>query len=84
MEIDYFQTTILYYDTSIIYDRLYNNLYELACKYPISRTNEQGIMALYFINIENRWEQIQIQDDIQYYYDYMKRSNNKPYIMHKI
>lgn len=84
MDIDYFQTTILYYDTNIIHDKLYNNLYELACKYPISRTNEQGIMALYFINIENRWEQIQIQDDIQYYYDYMKRSNDKPYIMHKI
>ena len=83
-DIDYFQTTILYYDTNIIQDKLFNNLYELACKYPISRTNEQGIMALYFINIENIWEQIQIQDDIQYYYDYMKRSNDKPYIMHKI
>ena len=81
---DYFQTTILLFDTNIIHEKLFENIYNLACKYPISRTNDQGIIALYFINVENKWEQIKIQDEEQYYYDYIKRSGNKPYIMHKI
>ena len=84
LNIDYFQTTIMLYDTSIIHDNLKQNIYNLSLQYPISFTNDQGIIALYFTNIDKKWEQIQIQDDIQYYYDYMKRSNDKPYIMHKI
>ena len=31
-----------------------------------------------------KWEQIKMEDEEQYYYDCMKRSYNKPYIMHKM
>ena len=84
LNIDYFQTGLLLFDTNIIHDKLFRYLYKTACKYPISRTNEQGIMALYFINIENKWEQIKMYDDNQYYYDCFIRTNDKPYIMHKM
>jgi len=84
LNINYFQTTILLYDTNIINENTYNDLFKLANKYPISRTNDQGIIALFYTTINKKWEQLQIQDETQYYYDYMKRNNNKPYIMHKI
>ena len=35
------------YDTNIITDDTYNNLLNLLMEYPISRTNDQGIIALY-------------------------------------
>ena len=84
LNINYFQTTIMLYDTKIINENTYYDLFKLANKYPISRTNDQGIIALFYTTINKKWEQIKMQDDTQYYYDYMKRNNNKPYIMHKI
>ena len=83
LEIDYFQTTIMLFDTNIINENTYYELFNLTNKYPISRTNEQAIIALYYTNIDDKWKQIQIQDEEQYYYDCMRRDNNKPYIMHK-
>jgi hypothetical protein len=83
MNINYFQTTILLYDTSIITDTLFDDLYKLSLQYPISKTNEQGIMALYFTN-KNIWEQIKIKNEKTYYYDYLKRNKKDKYIMTKI
>jgi len=45
----YFQTGILFYDTSIIKKSTFKKLYNLTEKYPISKTNEQGIMNLFFL-----------------------------------
>ncbi len=84
LNIDYFQTTIMLYDTNIINDNTFNNLYDLIIKYPISITNDQGIIALYFTNIENKFEQIKIKDENTYYYDYLSRNNNNRYIMLKM
>ena len=84
LEISYFQTGLMFFDTSIVNENTFDDLLKLANKYPICRTNEQAIIALYYTNIDNKWEQIQIQDEEQYYYDYMRRDNNKPYIMHKM
>ena len=50
---NYFQTGILYFDTSIISKNTKKDLLELAKEYPISITNEQGIMNLYFKFIKN-------------------------------
>jgi len=44
----YFQTGLLFFDTNIINKNLITDLLDLAIKYPISITNEQGIMNLYF------------------------------------
>lgn len=83
LNIDYFQTTIMLYDTSIITDKLIKNLLELTYRFPITRTNEQGIMALYFTNIENKWEKFPLGDERYNYYSYIK-GNNQNLIINKI
>ena len=80
---NYFQTGMLLYDTEIITLNTFNNLYELACKYPISRTNEQGIMCLYFICIKDIWKEMKIKKNNLYFYDCFKRNNDDSYIMTK-
>lgn len=44
----YFQTGILYFDTKIVNPKTKKEILALADKYPLSITNEQGIMNLYF------------------------------------
>jgi len=83
LNIDYFQTTIMLYDTKIIQDDTYDNLLKLSMEYPISRTNEQGIMALYFTNIQPLFKQIKTHNEDIYFYDYLSRNNNNKYIMLK-
>jgi len=83
LNIDYFQTTIMLYDTKIIKNDTYDNLLNLTYEYPISRTNEQGIMALYFTNIQPLFKQIKTHNEQIYFYDYLSRDNNNKYIMLK-
>jgi len=85
LNIDYPQTTIMLYDTEIIKNDTFTNLLSLAEKYPISRTNDQGIIALYFTNIVQLWEQIKLEDENIWYYDYLRRpeKTNKPHILLK-
>ena len=83
MNIDYPQTTIMLYDTNIIENDTFNNLYNLLLKYPNSITNDQGIIALYFTNIKPYFEQILTGDNESNYYDYLRRENTK-YIMLKM
>ena len=84
LNIDYFQTTIMLYDTQIIEENTFFNLHQLMLEYPISKTNDQGIIALYFTNVDKKFEQIKIKDDQQYFYDYLRRDRNLPYIMLKM
>ena len=51
---NYFQTGLLYFDTKIIEKNTKKNLIDLVNKFPISLTNEQGIMNLYFIFEKNQ------------------------------
>lgn len=83
MDIDYFQTTIMLYDTNIINDETFNDLLSLTYQYPICKTNEQGIMALYFTNIKPVFKQIKIANDCTHFYDYLTRNKNNKYIMLK-
>jgi hypothetical protein len=83
LNIDYCQTTIMLYDTSIIEEGTFNNLYNLMNEYPISITNDQGIIALYFTNIKPYFEQIRINNDDTYFYDYHRRHQGSKYIMLK-
>jgi hypothetical protein len=80
---NYFNTSFMLFDTNIIQKNISNELYNLSLKYPLAITNDQAIIALYFICINKKWEEIKIEDDIQYYYDYKPRNKSKPYIMHK-
>ena len=83
LNIDYFQTGIMLYDTNIIENDTYDNLLKLSIDFPISISNEQGIMALYFTNIRPLFKQIKTHDATTYYYDSLSRSPNNKYIMLK-
>jgi len=84
LDIDYFQTGMMLYDTKIIQNDTYDNLLKLTMEYPISRTNEQGIMALYFTNIQPLFKQINTHNEDTYFYDCLSRNENNKYIMLKI
>jgi len=80
---DYLQSNIMLYDTKIIEDDTYNNLLNLLMEYPISITNDQGIIALYFTNIKPLFKQIKTHNEDLYFYDYLSRNKNNKYIMLK-
>lgn len=85
LEIDYFQTGILLYDTAVIEEDTFATLYKLAVEFPISKTNEQGIMNLYFNCDKHNWKQIQLRDESTNYYDYWSRNKNDTrYIIVKV
>lgn len=83
LDIDYFQTTMMLYDTKIIENDTYDNLLTLLNEYPISTTNEQGIIALYFTNIKPLFKQIKTHNEHTYFYDFHSRNNDNKYIMLK-
>jgi hypothetical protein len=83
LNIDYCQTTIMLYDTSIIEETTFSDLYSLMLEWPISLTNDQGIIALYFTNIKPKFEQIQTRDSNGFFYDYLSRGAGNRYIMLK-
>jgi len=81
LNIDYPQTGIMLFDTSIISETLIKDLINLTCDFPITRTNEQGIIALYFTNIDKRWVRIAEGDEEIYYYSSFRIHNDKKYII---
>ena len=66
----YFQSGILFYDTKIISNETKNELIALVEKYPITKTNEQAIMNLYFIFDKNIYKELPYESDeiLNYYY----------------
>lgn len=87
LDIDYFQSTMFIYDTSLLKEDTFDVLVELSEKYFTSKLLDQGILNLYFNNKKyyNVWKQIQIKDDETYYYDFTERGDLKytEYIMLK-
>jgi hypothetical protein len=83
LDLDYFQTTIMIFDTSLIETNTFDNLYNLTLQYPISHNNDQGIIALYFTTIVPAWQQIPLKNGETYLYDFMKRGRPGPFIMIK-
>jgi hypothetical protein len=74
---------MMLFDSNIINIETKNNIYKLAILYPISKTNEQGIIALYFTNIDKRFKPLKINNNFYNLYDYNIRDNTKDYIMTK-
>ncbi len=85
LNIDFFQSGILLFDSNIINSDTLDNLIELSNKYFISKTNEQGIMNLLFNCKLKIWNQIQIRDAETFFYDLWERPKQKKenYIMLK-
>ena len=83
LNVDYFQSTIMLFDTNIINPDTFTNILDLVYKYPIGRMNDQCYLALYFIHITPCWEQIPLRNDETYFYDYLSRNTKNKYIMLK-
>jgi hypothetical protein len=83
LDIDYFQTTMMLYDTRIIEDITFNEIMHFVEIYPTSRRNDQGVIALYFTNIKPVFKQIKLKNENTYFYDYLSRNPENKYIMLK-
>jgi hypothetical protein len=83
LSIDYPQTTILLFDSALIQETTEQELYELMLQFPNSRTNDQGIVALYFTCVKPAWKQIPTGNEYINFYDYLNRGDGKPYILLK-
>jgi len=57
----YFQTGILFFDTKIITHKTKKEIIDLIEKYPISITNEQGVLNLYFKFFLDIYEELPIK-----------------------
>ena len=67
---NYFQTGVLYFDTELISDNTFGEIISILDEFPISVTNEQGILNLYFIFLRNKYKQLveEVNGKISYYY----------------
>ncbi len=67
---DYFQTGLMYFDTNIVEESTFDEIISLVEKYPISITNEQGILNLYFLFIDQKYEELETYVDgkLSYFY----------------
>ena len=66
LEQKYFLNCVFIYDTNIIDNDSLNTLITLMNRFPICRTNEMGIMNIYFNFILHRWKplELRISDDL--------------------
>lgn len=70
---NYFQSTILLYDTNIIEPETVAKLFALKEDFPISARNDQGIFNLHLLKERNLWKQLPLVDELGYLYDYHNR-----------
>jgi hypothetical protein len=72
LDIDYFQSTLLIYNTKILEENTVNRLFELAEQYPFSVRMDQGIMNLYWTCEKRLWRQIPLQDEKGFLYNFLE------------
>lgn len=67
---DYFQTGLIYFDTNIVNNRTFDEILFLIKKYPITVTNEQGILNIYFLFIEKKYLELEtfVNGKLSYFY----------------
>jgi hypothetical protein len=72
--VEYFQTGLLYFDTNIISKDLLKEIKNLVNKFPISITNEQGILNIYFKYINPKYKELvkKVDGKLSYFYWYDK------------
>jgi len=66
----YFQTGLMFYDTNIIQNQMIEEVLKLANQYPLSITNEQGVLNLYFQKRKNIYYELPeyLNKQIIYFY----------------
>jgi len=81
---DYFQSTLLLFDTKLIEYNTVNNLLNLWNLYPIVE-GDQSVLNLYFNNLKNVWKPLPISDKKIVLYDWTVRPHKTchEYIMLK-
>jgi hypothetical protein len=82
---NYFISSLMYFDTSLIEESTYSNLVDLMNKYPIPMANDQGILNLYFICIKKQYHFMPLADDKGWLFDFWERFNARctDYVMLK-
>ena len=73
---NYFQTGMVFYDTQIINRKTKEEIKNLVTKYPFTRTNEQGIMNLYFIHEKKLYQELPRKVNDYNTYSYWKNDEN--------
>lgn len=73
---NYFQTGMIFYDTELIEVETKKDIMKLVQKYPFTRTNEQGIMNLYFIFEKDLFQQLPKNIQGLDTYSYWKQNDN--------
>jgi len=73
LKCDYFQSTILIFDTTIIEEGTVDRLFELMNLYPIMTRNDQSILNLHFICERGLWKPLEKADSIGFLYDFHER-----------
>lgn len=74
---NYFQTGLLFFDTSIIESATFNQLIHLVEEFPISITNEQGILNLYFIFEKHKFVELPEKiNNLYLYYYWLRQDKN--------
>jgi len=74
---NYFQTGIMYFDTKIISKQTKNQIINLVNKYPITVTNEQGILNLYLYLQKKIYRELPFKIDGYTSYFYWKLIDEK-------
>ncbi len=72
LDIDYFQSTLMIYNTNILEENTIDRLYQLAEKYPMSTRMDQGILNLYWTCERKLWRQIPLQDQEGFLYNFLE------------
>lgn len=86
LDTDYFQSTLMIYNTKILEESTVESLFQLAKQYPISKRMDQGILNLYFFCKKNLWKPLPLKDSKGWLYDYLPREeySSKDYLLLKI
>lgn len=85
LDIDYFQSTLMIYNTKILEENTLSRLFELAEKYPMSVRMDQGILNLYWTCERKLWRQMPLQDEVGFLYNFLelKGCKTKDYLILK-
>ena len=73
LKCEYFQSTILIFDTKIIEEGTVDRLFELMNLYPIMTRNDQSIFNLLFTCERGLWKPLEKADSIGFLYDFHER-----------
>ena len=86
LDVDYFQSTMIIYDTTILEDSIVDDLFELIEKFPSARWGDQPILNLYFNCTRGLWRQIPLRSQEGFLYDYLQREgySKSDYLMLKM